>query len=76
MRGFRDGGRLGAARGLEGFEVLHAAFDGALDGGFVAGEAGEVVGAFATFHEGAGEEVVRFVRIGRASFWPLLMHNS
>ena len=65
MRGFRDGGTLRVAGGLEGFEVLHAAFDGAFDGGFVAGEAGEVVGAFAILHEGAGEEVVRFVRVGR-----------
>jgi hypothetical protein len=65
VRGFRDGGTLRVAGGLEGFEVLHAAFDGAFDGGFVADEAVEVVGAFATCHESAGEEVVRFVRIGR-----------
>jgi hypothetical protein len=65
MRGFRDGGTVRVAGGLEGFEVLHAALDGAFDGGFVADEAVEVVGTFATLHEGAGEEIVRFVRIGR-----------
>ena len=48
--------------------MLHAALDGAFDGGFIADEAGEVVGTFATFHEGAGQEVVRVVRIGRRVF--------
>ena len=74
MRGFRDGGSLGAAGGLEGFEVLHAAFDGALDGGFVADEAGEVVGALALFHESAGEEIFRFVGIGRVGVFPVAVH--
>ena len=74
MRGFRDGGSLGAAGGLEGFEVLHAAFDGAFDGGFVAGEAGEVVGALALCHESAGEEIFRFVGIGRVGVFPVAFH--
>jgi hypothetical protein len=40
--GYRD-----FTRRLEGFQLTQAAVEGTLDGGFVAGEFGQEVGAFA-----------------------------
>ena len=54
------------AGGLEGLQLAEAAVDGAIEGGFVAGELDDGVGAGAIHVEGAGGEVCWVGRDGRS----------
>jgi hypothetical protein len=48
---------LGVAGGLKDLQLLDATVDGAIEGGFIAGELEEGVGTGAIHVEGAGGEV-------------------